>query len=288
MAQGLVYQPPKWEKELSNKSKIWKKQDGKISAYYNMMALLTRNEQKDSAKRNYCGIYSTLHLQYHIIAGNLYLKNPDDIQCVTYCYLSGLAGIFAYLFDKAVGEKISKQQENSDITEMENAVKNFAFSILQLYAVNQPIPPYIKNINHLYISLFEGDFEKTRSLLSETGSEFDLSNPNKLWISEIERSIIQAIISKDDNALYKSLIQHIKKYRKWPVGYSTFIDICSIAYIKLARQYGMNCELNIIEIPKMFFDDTVCRIDVKEIKLPFYKDAVEQLKTFGIEGITLL
>jgi len=279
MAQGLVYQPPKWEKELNKKAKVWKKQDGKISAYYNMMALLTRNEQKDSAQRNYCGIYSSLHLQYHIIAGNLYLKNPNDIQCVTYCYLSGLAGIFAYLFDNAPGKKISKQQQNSDITKMENAVKDFAFSILQLYAVNQPIPPYIKNINHLYISLFEGDFERTRSLLSETGNEFDLSNPDKLWISETERSIIQAIISKDDNALYKSLIQHIKNYRKLPVGNSTFIDICSIAYIKLARQYGMNCELNIIEIPEMFFDDTICRIDVAEVKLPFYEDAVEQLKT---------
>jgi len=46
----------------------------------------------------------------------------------------------------------------------------------------------------------------------------------------------------------------------------------------------MNCELNIIEIPKMFFDDTVCRIDGTEVKLPFYEDAVEQLKTFGMEG----
>jgi len=287
MAQGLVYQPLKWEKELSNKAKVWKKQDGKISAYYNMMALLARNEQKDSAQRNYRGIYSNLHLQYHIIAGNLYLKNPNDIQCINYCYLSGLAGVFAYLFHNAAGEKISKRQQNSDITEMENAAKDFAFSILQLYAVNQPIPPYVKNINHLYISLFEGDFEKTRSLLSETGSEFDLSNPNKLWISEIERSIIQAIIGKNDKALYKSLIQYIKNYRKLPVGYSTFIDICSIAYMKLARKYGMNCELNIIEIPKMFFDDTLCRIDVAKINLPFYEDAVEQLKTFGIEGITL-
>lgn len=287
MTQGLVYQPPKWEKELSKKAKVWKKQDGKISAYYNMMALLARNEQKDSAQRNYCGIYSTLHLQYHIIAGNLYLKNPNDIQCIAYCYLSGLAGIFAYLFGNVVGEKICKQQQNLDITEMENAVKDFAFSILQLYAVNQPIPPYIKNINHLYISLFEGDFEKTRSLLSETGTEFDLSNPNKLWISEVERSIIQAIIDKDDKALYKALVQHIKKYRKWPVGYSTFIDVCSVAYIKLARQCGINCELNIIEIPKMFFDDALCKIDVTEIKLPFYEDAVEQLKTFGIETTLL-
>lgn len=288
MAQGLVYQPPKWEKELRNKAKVWKKQDGKISAYYNMMALLARNERKESAQRDYRRIYSNLHLEYHMIAGNLYLKNPDDIQCVTYCYLSGLAGIFAYLFDHAVGEKISKQQQNLDITEMEHAVKDFACSILQLYAVNQPIPPYMKHINHLYISLFEGDFEKTRSLLSKTGTEFDCSNPDQLWISETERSIIQAILCKDDNALYKSLVQHIKNYRKWPVGYSTFIDIRSIAYIKLARQYGMNCELNIIEIPNMFFDDTICRIDVTEMKLPFYEDAVEQLKTFGIEGITLL
>jgi len=279
MAQKLAYQSPKWEKELKNKTKAWGKQNGQMSAYTNLMALLKRNEQKESIQRDYRRIYSHIHLSYKIIAGNLYLKDPDDVQCVEYCYLSGLAGIFAYLFNF---EDVLEQRENEDITEMKNSVKDFAFSLLQLYAVKQTTLPCVKDMRHLYISLFAGDMEKAHSLLLETETEFDLRNPTKLWIDEIERSTIQAIISKDENALYKSLIQHVKNYRKWPVGYSTFIDIYSVAYTKLAHQYRMKCELDIIEVPKMFFDDRICRIDTMEFKLPFYEDAVDQLKSLGI------
>lgn len=93
---------------------------------------------------------------------------------------------------------------------------------------------------------------------------------------------IQAMTEKDEKTLNNQLVQHIKNERKWPVGYSIFVDAYSIAYIKLARLSNMNCGLDVIEVPKMFFDDAACKIDISEIKLPFFDDAVEQLEKSGI------
>lgn len=47
----------------------------------------------------------------------------------------------------------------------------------------------------------------------------------------------------------------------------------------------MNCDLDIIEIPKIFFDNMTCGIDVTEVKLPFFDDAVEQLKKVGVNWL---
>lgn len=45
----------------------------------------------------------------------------------------------------------------------------------------------------------------------------------------------------------------------------------------------MNCKLDIIEIPKMFFDKTACQIDTAELKLPFFDDAIERLENNGMK-----
>lgn len=277
MPQKIVYQPSKWEKELRNKEKVWNKQHGKMSAYNNLNALIKQNETKDSSQRNYFQIYSNMHLKYRIIAGNLYLRDQQDTHCLDYCYLSAMAGVFSHLFDTP------ELQNSRNVTEQQNAIKYLAFSIFQLYAVNQPIPPYIQKMNHLYVKLLMGDFEKANFLLLETETEFDPRNPDKLWIDAVERAVIRALINKDEDTLKKALITRIREYRKWPVGYSTFIDIFSIALIKLARQYGMNCEIDVIEIPKFFFDKEVCSIDIENVKLPFFEDAVEELKKMGID-----
>ena len=101
-------------------------------------------------------------------------------------------------------------------------------------------------------------------------------------MSDEARQTVQAMVEKDEKALNNQLVQRIRNERKWPVGYSIFVDAYSIAYIKLARLNNMNCELDVIEVPKMFFDDAACKIDISEIKLPFFDDALEQLKKLGI------
>lgn len=277
MPKELIYQPLKWEKELKRKEKVWKQLNGQNAAYHNLQALIQRNEKRTSLERRYQGIYSSTQLEYKIIADNTYLRNTEDNDCIKYVYLSGISGVFSYLFDTP------ELQKQRDTTEMKNAIKDFAFSLLQLYAVNQPIPSYLQKMDHLYVKLLMGDFEKVNFLLLETETEFDPGNPDKLWIDAVERAVIRALINKDEDTLKKALITRIREYRKWPVGYSTFIDVFSIALIKLARQYGMNCEIDVIEIPKFFFDKEVCSIDTENVKPPFFEDAVEELKKMGID-----
>ena len=173
MATKLAYQSSKWEKELRNKEKVWKQLDGQMAAQNNLTALIKQNETKDSSQRDYCQIYSNIHLKYQIIAGNLYLREQNDTHCLDYCYLSGMSGVFSHLFDTL------EMQSHRDTTEQQNAIKDCAFSLLQLYAVNQPIPPCVQTMDHLYVKLLMGDFERVNSLLLETETEFDSENPDR-------------------------------------------------------------------------------------------------------------
>ena len=107
---------------------------------------------------------------------------------------------------------------------------------------------------------------------TEKGGKFrnvHFRTPYAVLMSDAGRLAVQAMAEKDERTLNNLLVQHIKNERKWPVGYSIFVDAYSIAYIKLARLNNMNCGLDVIEVPKMFFDDAACKIDISEIKLPF-------------------
>lgn len=44
----------------------------------------------------------------------------------------------------------------------------------------------------------------------------------------------------------------------------------------------MNCDIDVIEIPKMFFDENRCKIDKEKVKLPFWDEAIAELKKRGI------
>ena len=277
MPKALAYQPAKWEKELKRKEKVWKQLGGQNAAWHNLQAMLRRNEEKASSKRRYRSIYSNAQLEYKITAGYTYLRDTTDRNCINYTYLSGMSGILAHLFDTP------ELQKDRDRTEQQNTVKDFELALLQLCAVDQPIPTHIQKEDHLYVKLLTGDFERASALLSEAGTEFDPENPYKLWIGNAARPAIQALIDKDEGALHKALTARIKEYRRWPVGYSTFLDIFSIAFLKLAHRRGLKCEIDVIEIPKMFFDHAACQIDTAEVKLPFFDDAVEELKALGVE-----
>lgn len=276
MGKDLDYQSPKWEKEQKKELQLFRKAKGQDITLNNLQRILKEEEEYPDL-RDYGELYSNLHLKYRIIAGATYLRDPTDKQCIKYTYLSGISSIFAYLFH---GNRSSEKQNDTD---RQNAVLDFTLGVLQLYAVNQPLPLCIHLIDNPYIQLLLWHTDIATSLLNNADSKFNPSKPHKLWISELEKEIIQSIIQKDEDTLKKTLITRIRKYRKWPVGYSTFIDVFSIALIKLARQYGMNCEIDVIEIPKFFFDEEVCSIDTENVKLPFFEDAVEELKKMGID-----
>ena len=276
MATKLAYQSSKWEKERQNNEKRYIADKGKFVAQASMESLIKRGLAHSADSRDYVRYYSSFSLKYKILAGRTYLRNNSDSQVIHYTYLSGMAAIFAYLFD------IAHLAVNRDKTDQENMVKNFSYGLLQLFAVQNYLPQCLSSLEHPYVQMLLGNFEKAVELLPTTLSEYDAAQPYAVLMSDAGRLTVQAIAEKDEKALNNQLVQHIKNERKWPVGYSIFVDAYSIAYIKLARLNNMNCGLDVIEVPKMFFDDAACKIDISEIKLPFFDDAVEQLKKLGI------
>ncbi len=276
MATKLAYQSSKWEKEQQNNEKRYIANKGKFAAQTNMEGVIKRGLAKPADCRDYVGYYSLFSLSYKILAGRTYLRNNLDSQVIRYTYLSGMAAIFAYLFD------IARPAVNRDKTDQVNIVRDFSYGLLQLFSVQNNIPQCLSSLEHPYVQMLLGNFEKAVELLPSTVTEYDAAHPYAVLMSDEACLTVQAMAEKDEKALNNRLVQHIKNERKWPVGYSVFVDAYSIAYLKLARLNHMAaCELDVIEVPKMFFDDAVCKIDTSETKLPFFDDALEQLKKLG-------
>ena len=275
MAAKLDYQSPKWAKEQKKELQFFRQAKGQDITLLNLQRIL-KEEEEFPAMRDYKELYTNLHLKYRILAGSSYLRNNSDTQVVHYTYLSGMAAVFAYLFNHA-----ALIEKHSD-TDQRNIVYDFSYGLLQLFAVQSSLPLCLSSLEHPYVQLLFGNFEKAVELLSSTLVEYDAAQPYAVLMSETQRLMIQAMAEKDEKRLTGQLVQRVKAYRKQPVGYSTFVDAYSIAYIKLAHLNNMNCELDIIEVPKIFFDDTVCQIDAQKVKLPFFDDAIEQLKKIGV------
>ena len=276
MAAKLAYQPSKWEKERQNNEKRYIAGKGKYAVQTNMENMIRRGLAKSADCSDYVSYYSSFSLSYRILAGRTYLRNNSDSQVIHYTYLSGIAAIFAYLLD------IAHPAVNRDKTDQEDMVNDFSYGLFQLFAVQNYLPQCLNFLEHPYVQLLLGNFGKAVELLPSTLSEYDAAQPYAVLMSDEARQTVQAMVEKDEKALNNQLVQRIRNERKWPVGYSIFVDAYSIAYIKLARLNNMNCELDVIEVPKMFFDDAACKIDISEIKLPFFDDALEQLKKLGI------
>lgn len=275
MAAKLDYQSPKWAKEQKRELQLFRQAKGQDITLLNLQRIL-KEEEEFPAMRNYKELYTNLHLKYRILAGSSYLRNNSDTQVVHYTYLSGMAAVCAYLFSHAT------PSEKHNDTEQKNIVLDFSYGLLQLFAVRSSLPQCLSSLEHPYVQMLLGNFEQAVVLLSSTLSEYDAAQPYAVLMSDAAHLTVQAMAEKDEKRLTAQLIQRVKAYRKQPVGYSTFVDAYSIAYIKLAHLNNMNCELDIIEVPKIFFDDTVCQIDAQKVKLPFFDDAIEQLKKIGV------
>lgn len=275
MRKDLDYQSPKWEKEQKKDSQLLRQLKG-ADITLNSLEKLIEEEKEFPELRDYRSLYRNLHLTYRILAGVSYLRNPTDQQCIKYTYLSGVSAVLAYLF------YVSDPPEKLDKTDRQNVILDFSLGTLQLYAVNQPLPSCIHHIDNPYVQLLLGKIDNATSLLNKLDSQFNPSEPYQFWISESERAIIQAAIEKDSQTMKDLLVQRIKRYRKEPVGCSVFLDIYSIAFIKLAHTWNMNCDINIIEIPSFFFNDTVCKINPSTTQVPFFEEAKKELEQYGV------
>lgn len=276
MKKELVYQPATWEKEQKRYLKVLKQVGGEDCALRNLQSLIERKKEFPES-RNYATMYTNFHLSYRILAGKLYLRDSADQKCITYTYLSGMSAILAYLF------YMLNPPKDLDENDKRNVPFDFILGVLQLYAVNQPLPACIRRIDNPYIQLLMGDEDDTAAPSDGPNLQPDPEGPYCFKIGERGQAIIQAVRERDGKALKELLVQRIRQYRRGPLGYAEYVDIYSIAFIKLAHKLNMDCDINIIEIPSFFFDDAICRIDPAETQVPFFEDAKAALKQYGLD-----
>ena len=276
MKKELVYQPPKWEKEQREYFRVLKQTGGKDCTLKSLQSLIERKKESPES-RDYATLYRRLYLKYHILAGDMYLIGSPDQQCITYTYLSGMSAILAYLFHMLNPPKDLHE------TDRRNIPSNFILGMLELYAVNQPLPACIRHIDNPDIQLLMGDEDDTAAPSDGPNLQPDPEGPYRFEISEGEQEAIRAVRERDSKTLKERLVKWIRAYRREPLGYADYVDIYSIAFIKLAHKLNMDCDINIIEIPSFFFDDAICRIDPAETQVPFFEDAKAALKQYGLD-----
>lgn len=216
-------------------------------------------------KRKYLGYLSSCVQNYHLIACNYYIMDNLDYKSIDYTYLSGISGILADRIGKAGNQ--NKYQYKS-ITETE-------LSLYELIATDETEIDFFKDKDSVIYHIYHGNYDKAEGLLQSIEMNDSIEEGCLYDTIEYLKDIYMAIIARDEDLFNEELAKRIRKYRKDMVGYSTIIDVISIALIKMARKAELNYHLDVIEIPKIFFDKNY-QIDKDKVKPLFCEEALEK------------
>lgn len=265
---NLDYESKKWAKELKNFNDFKKQTKG----------VFDKNEQYtisvflQGGKKDYLRLYDRLSCSYEQMARWYYLDYTDTEEIKKYTYLSGMALVITkILFDKGI------RTDYKEIVEG-NIKRNMDFALYQLIAADEFENVYTKQAveeNNLVMLMYNQKWEEAGRLLEQLPDNPEEAKEIYYVKPQFLKKIYMAIIAGDEKAFNEELAKRIKKYRRNMVGYSTIIDIVSVALIKMAKQAGLSCHVDVIEIPGQFFDAS-CRIDKNKVRLPFWQEFLEE------------
>lgn len=266
----IGYKGSKWDKEVANYQKMIKETNGAI----NKNELFTINKFVNSGSKDYLRLFSRLSGNYERMATYYYLDDINSREVKKYTYLSGYAMLITkYLYEKGV------RTEYNEI--IENVIKDIDFAIYQLIATGEVDNPFMVNQeNNLILLMYHQKYEQAKELLYQLEDRTDEAKEIYYVKPEFLKKIYMAIIEHDEKKFNQELVTRIKKYRKNMVGYSTIVDVVSVALIKIAERAGLHCTVDVIEIPKQFFDKGIV-IDKDEDKLPFYNEWLKDVAEGG-------
>lgn len=259
----LEYKGKKWDKEVENYQKTLKK-----TKAINNNELYTIDKFLNDNQGDYLWLFCHLSGNYERMVVYYYLDNPESKEIIKYTYLSGCALLMTkYMYEKGIRTKINRI--------IENCIAEIDFALFQLIAVDKIENPYIKILdNDLIMLMYHQKYEQAKAILNQLPDDLDESREVYYVSPEFLKKIYIAIIEHDEKGFNEELARRIKKYRRNMVGYSTIVDIVSVALIKMAEREGIHCTVDVIEIPRQFFDGT-CKIDKDKDKLPFYDEFLE-------------
>lgn len=257
----IKYKGNKWDKEVLKYQKMINETKGII----NKNELYTIDKFLKDNSNDYLRLYSRLSGNYERMATYYYLDDINNMDVKKYTYLSGYAMLITkYLYEKGVRTIYNEI--------IENDISNIDYALYQLIAVGEVDNPYIVSEEYnLIMLMYHQKYDQAKLLLEQLTDTPDESNEIYYVNPEYLKKIYMAIIEHDENGFNEELAKRIKKYRKNMVGYSTIIDVVSIALIKIADKEGLHCTVDVIETPKLFFNKTY-EINKDEVKLPYYDE----------------
>lgn len=259
----LDYKSKKWDKELKNLEEVMKSTNGTFVEFNNINALGDFNILPD--QRKYLGYLSSCVQNYYLIACDYYIMDNLDYRSIDYIYLSGISGILADRLGK-VADQNKYQYKRISETEL---------SLYELIATDEIEIDFFKDKDSVIYHVYYGNYDKAESLLQSIEMDDSIEEGCLYDTIEYLKVIYMAIIARNEELFNDELAKRIRKYRKNMVGYTTIIDVISIALIKMARKAEINYHLDVIEIPKIFFDNKY-QIDKDKVKPQFYEEALEQ------------
>ena len=254
----LKYKGKKWDKEMKEIEKN-KKFFGE-----NYLNNINWDLKKiaESSQKDYCWFFGCLSGEYATIS-KIYVQEGDIKNVLVNTYLSALAFfVLKRLYEKGIQTNYQNIQE--DLLQLE-------YMTGKMIAIDcyDNVQQYCKDsiIGNLFIGNME-NIKKSIEQLPDNGDELeDIYYNTPIFL----KSIYIAILNKDEKEFNDALIKRVKKYRKNMLGYSTIIDYTSIALIKVAKKYGISCDLNIIEMPDYFFKPINVE-GLSELRLPLQED----------------
>jgi len=260
----LDYQSKKWQKETDNFRRF--KKDIKGDYLKNLRFVL--NEFEKTGCTGYLRLFCLLSGTYQELAEYYYLDEAGcpSIDIFNAAYLSGLAGIVAKtLFENGV----RTGSETLDRICTNSVAEKYEPSLFQLISVGETDSPYLSIAeNDVIMLIYRQKYEQARVLVEALPDAPDESRELYYNHSEFLKHIYIAILDKDEKAFNDELAKRIRKYRRNMAGYSPIIDYTSVALIKIAQQAGLNCTVDVIEVPHLFFDDSL-KIDKTAVALPY-------------------
>lgn len=196
---------------------------------------------------------------------NEYLSESNNEKVIETTYLSVKS---FFLFCRMKNKEIPTKQKNTNLfSEMES----FICKAITIGCFDEFLDCYD---NTIMGSLFLGKLEETKKLVGEI-PDIDEKTVDVYYIKpQFLKNIYYALLNKDESLFKEELSKRVRKYRRNMVDYATIIDYTSIGLLKTAKLYGMNVDLNIVEIPDFLAGD----IDKEQFaffKIPF-QDKIEE------------
>lgn len=268
----IQYKYRKWDKEVKESTKNkgidlqHKNIQTKIDLYLNPEQF--KNEFIYNFRiHDSASFYAQLSLSYFILSGNKYMLENDACASIGYLYLYIKAMAKSYeleasgvvITNPAIRNTRSQKRELEQISFAAAAIGRF--EIFEKYADGIGC--------ELIKAMYHNDYDKARQLAEELPNTEEMYEKYKQFESYYYGScymkdLYLSILNSDEKAFNDALIRRLKNVR---TGYVMPIDIVSISMIRFAKNVGLECKFDAIEIPKALCADDLF-IDEEKYKLP--------------------